>query len=431
MSFWNEVKEVVSDVAHGIGDVATDVWHGVEEGAEFIGDVMVETLPLAAGIVGTIAGGPVGGFIGGTGADYLQSMLDRKHSKDQLEFEMAFNAEQAALNRQFQVDMWNANNQYNSPQSQLQRLMYAGVNPNMMFGNGYNAVGASAPGGSQASSPGSIANGLLLHRSQIANLMAQVRKTNSETSLNEQSYGWNQMTEKQRYDALVNSNEESRKRIDKLISDKDIQEKAFAWAVKLNEEDLKIKFEQANVLRTQWMSNLKSIEKTDQEIIESQARVDLIGKQAEGQDIQNKIATIEKEFATTMGLPLNTPLEQVLFGLWKKGNLDDFYTYIVTSHSNGDYIETRSQMELRNVMNKYNELYAQKNAPSYAKHNLSGQSVYYPAGVDVLPSGKTKREYQFEFFNKYRDAKTKSQKSSIRKRFNQIFGPEDWPESLK
>ena len=34
------------------------------------------------------------------------------------------------------VEMWNANNAYNTPKAQMDRLMDAGLNPNMVYGSG-------------------------------------------------------------------------------------------------------------------------------------------------------------------------------------------------------------------------------------------------------------------------------------------------------
>ena len=39
-------------------------------------------------------------------------------------------------NRQFALDMWNRNNEYNTPLAQMQRLKDAGLNPNLMYGQG-------------------------------------------------------------------------------------------------------------------------------------------------------------------------------------------------------------------------------------------------------------------------------------------------------
>lgn len=40
----------------------------------------------------------------------------------------------AKLQNQYNIDMWNMNNEYNSPKNQLQRLIDAGLNPNLAYG---------------------------------------------------------------------------------------------------------------------------------------------------------------------------------------------------------------------------------------------------------------------------------------------------------
>lgn len=50
--------------------------------------------------------------------------------------------QQEKLNRQdreFQREMWNASNVYNAPDAQMQRLKTAGLNPNLVYGNGASA----------------------------------------------------------------------------------------------------------------------------------------------------------------------------------------------------------------------------------------------------------------------------------------------------
>lgn len=46
------------------------------------------------------------------------------------------NARLAAYQNQWNLDMWNRQNEYNSPLAQMQRLKDAGLNPNMVYGNG-------------------------------------------------------------------------------------------------------------------------------------------------------------------------------------------------------------------------------------------------------------------------------------------------------
>ena len=45
-------------------------------------------------------------------------------------------ARQNELDRQFQLDMWNRTNDYNSPIKQMERLKAGGLNPNLVYGNG-------------------------------------------------------------------------------------------------------------------------------------------------------------------------------------------------------------------------------------------------------------------------------------------------------
>ncbi|MEM0173651.1 MAG: hypothetical protein QXI16_03995, partial [Sulfolobaceae archaeon] len=54
-------------------------------------------------------------------------------------------AEQA---RTHDVDMWNRQNAYNTPEMQMQRLKEAGLNPNLIYGSGQASTGnADAPKG--------------------------------------------------------------------------------------------------------------------------------------------------------------------------------------------------------------------------------------------------------------------------------------------
>lgn len=59
-----------------------------------------------------------------------------------------FNKKAASKQNAYQWDFWHANNDYNSPKSQMQRLEEAGLNPNLVYGNGgatHQATMATAP----------------------------------------------------------------------------------------------------------------------------------------------------------------------------------------------------------------------------------------------------------------------------------------------
>lgn len=46
---------------------------------------------------------------------------------------------------QFNLDMWNKQNEYNSPKAQMQRFQEAGLNPNLIYGQGTSGNAQSAP----------------------------------------------------------------------------------------------------------------------------------------------------------------------------------------------------------------------------------------------------------------------------------------------
>ncbi|MEM2004288.1 MAG: hypothetical protein QXZ28_04950 [Candidatus Methanomethylicaceae archaeon] len=55
------------------------------------------------------------------------------------------NKELAQQAQQHEIDMWNMSNQYNNPQSQMNRLTNAGLNPNLVYGSGNVTGNQSAP----------------------------------------------------------------------------------------------------------------------------------------------------------------------------------------------------------------------------------------------------------------------------------------------
>lgn len=60
--------------------------------------------------------------------------------------------EVARENREFSLDMWNRNNEYNTPLAQMQRLKDAGLNPNLMYGQGTTG-NSSAPASAEGRKP--------------------------------------------------------------------------------------------------------------------------------------------------------------------------------------------------------------------------------------------------------------------------------------
>lgn len=114
-----------------------------------------------------------------------------------------FNAAEAEKARQFQLDMWNRTNEYNSASAQRSRLEEAGLNPYLMI-NGGSAGTAQSSG---STSPASAAPPLAMQRQDFSGLSntlssaLQIANQTKETNANVQTL----QSQKSLYDAQANS----------------------------------------------------------------------------------------------------------------------------------------------------------------------------------------------------------------------------------
>ena len=114
---------------------------------------------FVSGLAGSLSG-VAGGFVGSAGSKLIDGLFGsdpNKKNKELMQMQNQFNAQEAQKNRDFQVDMFNRTNEYNSPKAQMQRFMEAGLNPDLMYGNGASSIAAQSPSGSQASGTSPIA----------------------------------------------------------------------------------------------------------------------------------------------------------------------------------------------------------------------------------------------------------------------------------
>lgn len=122
--------------------------------------------------------------------------------KELIEFQSQWNEQLAQNAWQRDLDMWNLNNEYNSPSAQLQRYRDAGINPLMVAGSQpYESSSIQSPVGSAS---GASVNGLgsgleafqslgqlsdmALKSAQTLNLKADTQKKEKETSLTDAEY---------------------------------------------------------------------------------------------------------------------------------------------------------------------------------------------------------------------------------------------------
>lgn len=93
--------------------------------------------------------------------------------------------ELAQQQNQFNYNMWNLQNEYNSPAAQMERLKAANLNPNLMYGNG-NVVTGNASSSPEAVAP--VRNPLpqldiLDHVYKLKNLEAQTENIDLQNDL--------------------------------------------------------------------------------------------------------------------------------------------------------------------------------------------------------------------------------------------------------
>lgn len=108
------------------------------------------------GLLGSIAGGLLG-----IGSSAIQNSQNRQNVQEtnQMNYKInqmnnQFNERMAIQQRNWQENMWNKENAYNTASAQRQRLEEAGLNPYLMMNGGSSGVAQSAGTGVSASSSG-------------------------------------------------------------------------------------------------------------------------------------------------------------------------------------------------------------------------------------------------------------------------------------
>lgn len=92
-------------------------------------------------------GGGIGGAAGlvAVGAGLYDSWRNRAVSKENTNKTIAAQKSESELAYQRSVEMYNAQNMYNSPQAQMQRFTEAGLNPHLIYGQGSPGNASSPP----------------------------------------------------------------------------------------------------------------------------------------------------------------------------------------------------------------------------------------------------------------------------------------------
>lgn len=261
-------------------------------------------------------------------------------NSNQAQLARDFNASEAAKQRAWEEQMFERENEYNSPQAQMQRLIDAGINP-MTF-TGENAIASASPG-SSASGPSasvsalgsSMANTGVLGLPSASNnplTAAQVRLQNAQAANLEQSTRANEeklpldlkMMSAQlglAEDELKNLRPAQLQNLEQSTKNMEQQFKVLVQTVSMQAAQTKLFDAQGNLVQKQVDSYadelMKSLAEADsriylnnsnarlaiQKIAESVQQIELLKKQGEfideqkqGQIIANNMANLEFEF---------------------------------------------------------------------------------------------------------------------------------------
>ncbi len=243
------------------------------------------------------------GAIASAGAGLLGGLFNSasqdKANKAQLEFArqqfatqvgmynqgLEFNKAESQRSRDYNTSMLQYQNAYNSPAQQIQRMRAAGLNPDLIYGNGQlGSSSASGNGSPSASAPGApsgtsynpqstrigdaIMNALSIERqrAEIDAIKANVEKTGTENEILKSDARWR--------DAL-NAGD---------VALKNVNVKVGESVSQLNEQKVK----ESRQLVSESESRVDEI---NQRITESQARVESIGQDVLYKRIQNRFAS--------------------------------------------------------------------------------------------------------------------------------------------
>lgn len=255
-----------------------------------LGKIGGSILGTAGSAIGSLVGGKAGNVIGsvtsGLGSAIAGSSAasdDRKAQMQMLQYQMEAQQQENQKNRDWQEEMWNKQNEYNTPTNQLKLYTDAGYNPltalNAM--NGSSSAGSvgtastsSILGGQQAIQSGAeqvnLTNSTLQASQQQALAQAQIDLARSQARKNDVEADWHADDEKslidlrkQQVQNLQDASAKIVQEIDNLKSEKkliekraDLTDSEITHQDNINGFDYSILSEQLNNWHATYLKNL-------------------------------------------------------------------------------------------------------------------------------------------------------------------------------
>lgn len=179
----------------------------------------------------------IGGLFQGSGLSQKELMeLQHKYELENMDYQAKLNEQMAQANQNRQNEYFNMTAEYNSAKNQKARLMEAGLNPALMYGQG------GAGGSSTGSTGGAQGSGVGLSQAQAVGMGLQMEQIKAQTKLMNaeaaKAYADASKTKGVDTDKTKQDIAESEARIDEIIA-KIPSEKQQYYIGKAHEEALK------------------------------------------------------------------------------------------------------------------------------------------------------------------------------------------------
>lgn len=132
------------------------------------------------------------GIVGSAAGQWWSNRKNRRYQSDQNTLDRQFSWDMMWEKRRQDLDDWNRENAYNNPKAQMERLIAAGLNPNLVYGHGATTTadsprGSSAPTSSQPAPrmDGSFMTGIMGAVLQLTKQMAETNQLTAQQRLME------------------------------------------------------------------------------------------------------------------------------------------------------------------------------------------------------------------------------------------------------
>lgn len=274
--------------------------------------------------------------------------LNRKFNEREAQKNREFQTAEREASQQFNLDMWNMNNEYNSFSAQAERAREAGFSPESILGNQSSSqpVTTTPQAGAQASftsqmSP--VLSGLVKQMSEIDLINAEKDKVKSETKGQNLE---NDFFEKSQTDRLKQIQHSTRSmELDNLLKSKEFEkldidiktaQESFNWLARFNQAQYDTMMVNLNVLRSDFILNMQNYENMQKEGALIDEKIQTENLVQEGQRLDNqaqRYSNVElkyrAEFAKSTGLPIDTPPFEFQYKLWKDGLMPSYCDEVI------------------------------------------------------------------------------------------------------